>query len=157
VVVDNGLEHTDVLRALKISELPGACHVVKENYPADCISFRLLLNPKQRSYEIAGIAQVVDQVIEKEFVESSAKSLQLKPAKDDALFLEANTPSRTEDSLETSIKDSSLPLLITAETALSATDKSVFEPSQADADLKDPFQQAIAQARATSHLVSYTI
>jgi len=119
---------------------------------------------------------IADQM--KEPIDSSAKSLQLKPAKGDHFEILPRTPSRTEDSIGSSTKAPSLPWLTTLPNVSDVADESPFEipslpllttlPSVsevADDSIceaceqglgaeQDPLQQAIAQARATKHLVS---
>jgi len=139
------------------------------------------LDPKQRSYELQGAIQKPINVVQrKESVDSSVKSLQLKAAKGDHFELIPRTPSRTEESIGSSIRVPSLPQLTTLPSVSDAADDGLFKvpslpllttiPSVSDApdesiyesckagleDEHDPLQQAIAQAKATKHLVSLT-
>ena len=74
--------------------------LVNETYPADCLIFKALINPKQPQYRVSGHedALVVQQSLTA--AASSEASLQLKPEKGD-IRPPAETPSRSEDSGQT--------------------------------------------------------
>ena len=54
VVVDKGMNFSEVLRFLKMDRLPDHVAVVNEDYPAICISNRSLLDPVQDQFRVRG-------------------------------------------------------------------------------------------------------
>lgn len=55
VIVDKALDYSQLLKYLKRSSLPEHVIVVSENYPAECISFRTLLNARQLQFKVKGL------------------------------------------------------------------------------------------------------
>lgn len=131
--------------------------LVKENYPAECIGFRLLLDARQKSYEITGTVKKHIAVHPgKVLNQSSANSLQLKPVKGERHLIEPETASRTEESSsgneskiqsqQPTVKNASVP---------DAPSRSVYESCEQDVfEAEDPLQQMIVETRKTNHLVS---
>ena len=77
VIVDKALDYTQLLKYLKRHSLPEHIVITSENYPAECISFRTLLNPRQLQFKVKGLS--VPQAT-RPGSSSSDKSLLLKPA-----------------------------------------------------------------------------
>ncbi|TKA77469.1 hypothetical protein B0A49_02352 [Cryomyces minteri] len=100
VIVDRSLTYNHVTGFLKLAALPPDVIVVDECYPAECISFRMLLDPKQTQYQVCGYKEVVleQRVPPSSTAPSSQTSLQLKPAGKDVITRGPQTSSRTEES-----------------------------------------------------------
>ncbi|KAK5009930.1 hypothetical protein LTR60_005076 [Cryomyces antarcticus] len=100
VIVDRSMTYSHVTGFLKLASLPPDVIVVDECYPAECISFRTLLDPKQTQYQVCGYKEAVPEqrVPPSSTAPSSQTSLQLKPAGKDVMTREPQTPSRTEES-----------------------------------------------------------
>ena len=54
VVVDKGMNFSEILRFLKLDGLPAEVAVVSEDYPAICIANRSLLDPEQDQFRVRG-------------------------------------------------------------------------------------------------------
>ncbi|TGZ76881.1 hypothetical protein EX30DRAFT_356526 [Ascodesmis nigricans] len=93
LVVDKVCSYEDVLRCLKLDTLPVGCyfdcrlvrelmrfqehiHVVKEDYPSDCLYHRRILDPKQKS-------PAPKEVAKSPLEQAKPSSLQIKPQKKD--------------------------------------------------------------------------
>ena len=74
--------------------------LVNEVYPADCLIFKALINPKQPQYRVSGHEDALIVQQSPTAAASFEASLQLKPEKGDARP-PTQTPSRTEDSGQT--------------------------------------------------------
>ncbi|KAI9786511.1 MAG: hypothetical protein M1835_003053 [Candelina submexicana] len=145
IIVDRGLSYKDLLSFLKIDYLPPKIILVNELYPAECISYRLLINPKQTNYRVERHAQetaVNHQIIHS--VKSSESSLPLKAAKGEVARV-FQTPSNTEGS--TDEVDSSV---LVAETSSTERPTPVSRTDQGDA--VEALEEAIREARALSDL-----
>ncbi|KKY17607.1 putative dna polymerase pol4 [Diplodia seriata] len=101
VIVDKDLTLEDLKTFLKLEALPQHVVVVKEKYPADCIIFRYLVDPKLPHYRIKG-----DEVPEPKAKDGDAhspgaqslKSPQLKPTAKGVTAAEPATPSTSDES-----------------------------------------------------------
>ena len=76
VVVDKAMDYGLLLKFLKLESLPPNTVVVSENYPADCISFRAIIDPKLPQFRVKGYEPKVSKVT----ATGSDTSLRLKPA-----------------------------------------------------------------------------
>ncbi|RFU35963.1 hypothetical protein B7463_g303, partial [Scytalidium lignicola] len=54
IIVDKNLTYQDVMKYLGLEKVPPGIIMTNENYPIDCISFRTILNHKQRQYFVRG-------------------------------------------------------------------------------------------------------
>jgi DNA polymerase IV len=52
IIVDSDMQYEDILKHLKLEEIPDEIIVVNQRYPSDCISNQILVNPKQRLYDV---------------------------------------------------------------------------------------------------------
>ena len=77
VIVDKSLNYSQVLKFLKRDSLPEHVVVASENFPAECISFRALLDARQLQFKVKGYEQTQ---VARLSSSSSDKSLHLKPA-----------------------------------------------------------------------------
>ena len=120
--------------------------LVNETYPADCIIFRILVNPSQPHYRVTGDVRVLSVHQSVTPVLSFDKSLQLKPDKEELLQLQ-QTPSRTEGSVQDRSSQSHL------EAKLDITEHCK-DPLQASALSDNALDEAIEEAKAIQDLVS---
>lgn len=77
VIVDKKNDFDQVLKFLKKDRLPAAVKVVSENYPAECISFKALLDPFQLQFKVK---RYVIPNTSRPASSGSDRSVQLKPA-----------------------------------------------------------------------------
>lgn len=148
VIADRGLTYDDLLKWLKQASISADIAVVSEDYPADCIRFGLLINPRQYHYQLKAQPQsVLPGVVSGE----SAKSLELKPQRG---------KSRLTDSPQT-------PSPLEQRTVLSPFDSN--ERSEADADVthvpespsvhpgnpRDMLSEAIEEVNKLKDIVSF--
>jgi DNA polymerase IV len=54
ILVDRSLNYEDVLKALKVEDIPDHIIVVNDNYPSDCLKFKRIVDPAQWMYEVPG-------------------------------------------------------------------------------------------------------
>ena len=54
VIVDKAMDYSLLLKFLKRDKLPADVTVVSENYPAECISYRTTLDPRQLQFKVKG-------------------------------------------------------------------------------------------------------
>ncbi|PNS16175.1 hypothetical protein CAC42_1938 [Sphaceloma murrayae] len=111
LVVDRSMTYDQVCDTLrsteKIVSIPPRVHVVSEDYPADCIAYKTLVNPQQAHYRVKGaIAKgaagaacndiTTTEVVDVESMEKGANtaSLELKPAGKDVQVQPPQTPSQ---------------------------------------------------------------
>jgi DNA polymerase IV len=52
IIVDSDMHYEDVLKHVKLEEFPDEIVVVNQRYPSDCISNQILVDPKQRLYDV---------------------------------------------------------------------------------------------------------
>jgi len=52
IIVDSDMQYEDVLKHVKLKEIPDEIIVVNQRYPSDCISNQILVDPKQKLYEV---------------------------------------------------------------------------------------------------------
>lgn len=52
IIVDSDMQYEDVLKHVKMEELPDHITVVNQRYPSDCISNQILVDPKQKLYDV---------------------------------------------------------------------------------------------------------
>ncbi|KAK4987499.1 hypothetical protein LTR66_007580 [Elasticomyces elasticus] len=102
VIVDRGMNYNQVTAFLKLQVLPNNTIMVGEGYPADCIAYRMLVDPKQQRYQVAGYIKpaapsAVDPAAREVTPSASSFSLQLKQAGRAGTRREPQTPSRTEE------------------------------------------------------------
>lgn len=76
-IVDKTIDYSLLTKFLKKDRLPSNVVVVSENYPAECISFRTLLDPLQLQFKVKGYE--MPSMLRPGSSESD-RSLQLKPA-----------------------------------------------------------------------------
>lgn len=52
IIVDSEIQYEDVLKHVNMDEVPDYITVVNQRYPSDCISNQILVNPKQKLYDV---------------------------------------------------------------------------------------------------------
>lgn len=52
IIVDSEMQYEDVLKHVKVEELPEHIAVVNQRYPSDCISNQILVDPNQKLYDV---------------------------------------------------------------------------------------------------------
>ncbi|KAI9730505.1 MAG: hypothetical protein M1834_005746 [Cirrosporium novae-zelandiae] len=145
VIVDRDLSYKDVISFLKIESLPASIILVNEGYPADCIIFRSIINPKQIIYQVDGAQEVTHPGMPSSR-SSTDDSLPLKPEKG-KLVQPPQTPSQTEESIKT-------PEILDENNITSSLEDTSphAERPQSPVNIDDGLEQAINEARATHHL-----
>lgn len=126
--------------------------LVNEIYPADCVSFRTLLDPKQARYQVNGYTASTTEPEPDPGVAtalSSQSSLPLKPAKKDIIVREPQTPSRADES---SVED-------TRPISAGLNYSKVTEETDglSNTGYNDALNDAIGEARASAHIVSWPV
>ena len=148
IIVDRKLSYKDLLTFLKIQGLPREIVLVNEDYPADCIRFRYVVNPLQPQYRVAGHAAATETPLSKAPATPSKSSLQLKREKDEMARL-LQTPSRA---------DKNAGAIPASSDAKSNTDLDVTHildsmPSSMGEYTRDALSEAIEEAQAVEGLV----
>ncbi|KAI9722367.1 MAG: hypothetical protein M1812_001839 [Candelaria pacifica] len=145
IIVDRSLSYKDLLSFLKIDSLPPDTVVVNELYPAECISYRLLINPKQTHYQVEGHVKTIANGQQIPSTAGSSKySLPLKLERGEVARV-AKTPSRTEENAE-EVTNS----VLVAETSSA---ERLMPMNQTDPDGPvGALEQAIREARALKDL-----
>ncbi|GAB7348560.1 hypothetical protein MBLNU459_g6950t1 [Dothideomycetes sp. NU459] len=103
IILDSNLRYDHI--KMKVKHIPDHVIVVDEGYPADCIKYRLLLDPSQKHYQVKGyvplngktIAEPPHSVPNKPS-QKSDKSLELKPPGKGVMArpVQTQTTTRTE-------------------------------------------------------------
>lgn len=52
IIVDSEMQYEDVLKHVNMDEVPDHITVVNQRYPSDCISNQILVNPRQKLYDV---------------------------------------------------------------------------------------------------------
>ncbi|KAF2145820.1 uncharacterized protein K452DRAFT_220753 [Aplosporella prunicola CBS 121167] len=144
VIVDKNVKFDSMVDYLKLTTFPGQSIVVNECYPADCIIYRTLVNPKQTKYQVQGyVPATVEASIDNTTTSTaqSSHSLQLKPAKKD-LAREAKTPSETDEESEVDV----IPDTVKAKRVQENTEQA------SGGEYDDALEEIISQAKGTPHL-----
>ncbi|PIB01141.1 DNA polymerase lambda [Cercospora beticola] len=95
VVVDKSMTFDDLKKWLKVDSIPQSVIVVNDVYPAECITYGVLLDPSPTRFAVKGFVPPKTSGIDS--VESD-KSLKLKPAKGKAqMERRAETPPREDE------------------------------------------------------------
>ncbi|KAK1000638.1 hypothetical protein LTR54_008865 [Friedmanniomyces endolithicus] len=101
-VIADKLYHLDSLRKhLELTDLPHQLIVVNENYPADCIAFRTVVNPLQKRFRVKGDVRPEVTKLEIGMAAASSaeqpKSLELKPAGRSVMARAPESPRTTDE------------------------------------------------------------
>lgn len=116
VIMDKTFDYAQLLSFLGLECVPQSVVVVNETYPAECLAYRCLLDPRQKSYQVQGYDELTmlqhsnmhkQPIFEEnhlpESSQSSTTSLPLKPPGRGVLVREPQTPSITDgESIERS-------------------------------------------------------
>jgi len=152
IIVDRSMNYGQVMASLKLDKLPSNVALVDEVFPADCISYRVVLDPSQRQYHIRGYDPAEgNQALTTIFAPSSAQSdasLQLKPAGKAVTVREPQTPSAAESSSanEPSVETSHIPS--------SPVDQQAPQIDQIQASENSELDDAISEAKRLQYMVS---
>ena len=93
VVVDKSMNYDLLTKFLKKDSLPARVAIVSEDYPAECISYRVLLDPKQLQFKVKGHEQQMTS--SRPGSSDSDKSLLLKPAGKAVAARQPETPDES--------------------------------------------------------------
>ncbi|KAH9809512.1 DNA polymerase X family [Teratosphaeria destructans] len=99
IVVDKMLSYDQLLRYLKLGRLPPGVMLVAEAYPSECISFRAVLDPKQRHFAVKGSPPEISPVVDepRQPSDRSDRSLELKPAGRSVMARPTESPKTTDE------------------------------------------------------------
>ncbi|KAK3672535.1 hypothetical protein LTR78_007585 [Recurvomyces mirabilis] len=149
VVVDKQLDYAMVLKEVKAAALPEHVIVVSENYPADCISFRLMMDPKQKRFQVKGyIAQAqAPATTPVAPVLPEKTSLELKPAGRAVMARPPESPRTTDEASQ----PPDLPSNESSNAARPVSTKTA-APDQIVPDTTAEFDDAIRQAKGLKHV-----
>lgn len=150
VIMDKSLTYKDLLSFLKIQALPPDIVLVNEDYPADCIRFRFVINPQQPQYTLAGFEDAT-RLAPTAPTTPSETSLQLKSDGNRMVDL-PDTPSRTDGSA----------ILLVSSGPKSKNDQEVTHvvnsmPSSMSEYANDALSEAIEEAQTIQGLVGLPV
>ena len=148
ILIDRNLSFKDLLVYLKLDSLPQDIVIVNEDYPADCIRFRAVVNPRQPHYQVRGYEEKKESRPSPPRT-SSEISLQLKPDKNEIAQI-PQTSSQSNGSTRFE------PFSSNAKTNhdLDVTHVSDSMPSSGDQLPHDALSEAIEEAQAIKGLVN---
>ncbi|KAI9728643.1 MAG: hypothetical protein M1828_002749 [Chrysothrix sp. TS-e1954] len=149
VVVDSGIPIKDVLRYLRMDKFPSHVVLVYERYPADCLTFGMLINPDQALYRVKNADNGVrDAKLAKPASKNdSDKSLELKAERRPGYVIEPDTPSREyDDTMEASTEEHSPSKTKLTEPTTEG------ELAATRSENETAFEQALAETRLVQHL-----
>ncbi|KAF2171968.1 hypothetical protein M409DRAFT_63493 [Zasmidium cellare ATCC 36951] len=89
VVMDKGMDYRQLIKFLKMEKLPESVIVVSEDYVAQSITYRTLLDPKQARFAVKGLEMPSFKQVEST---ESDTSLPLKPPTKDTVARQPETP-----------------------------------------------------------------
>ncbi|KAI5209766.1 hypothetical protein AUEXF2481DRAFT_5907 [Aureobasidium subglaciale EXF-2481] len=101
IITDHGYNFEQLLKYLKMNELPAGIVLVKENYPSSCMEFLKLVDPAGVQFVVKGykppasVASAQAQAIPSQ---ASEVSLKLKPVKRKAAVLSSQATSQSDAS-----------------------------------------------------------
>jgi DNA polymerase IV len=101
IILDKSMEFSQLLKYLRLEALPGSVIAVGENYPAECIAYRAIVDPSQPKFAIKGRQSDVAPVVVPAQMSKTInleRSLSLKPAGKQTR--EQITPSQGSDESE---------------------------------------------------------
>ncbi|TKA25769.1 hypothetical protein B0A50_05866 [Salinomyces thailandicus] len=162
VIVDKVIDYGLLMRFLKMDRLPDHVILVSESYPAECFSYRAVLNPKQSQFRVRGapehemlVSGNEKATTAKQILVSSEKSLELKPAGRSVMAKQPATQVTTTDEATSSQPtiDSRVEKHRASDSGKEggATEKPL-GPLLSPADTSDEFEAAVKQARELQHL-----
>lgn len=146
IIMDKSLTYKDLLTFLKIQALPQSVVLVNEDYPADCIRFRFVVNPQQPQYLVAGHGDATKSPLAAPSTPTK-RSLQIKRNKDQLAYL-LETPSKTDESAMLEVSSNGKPKIDHDVTHV--TDSM---PSSMGEHARDALSEAIEEAKAVQGLV----
>ncbi|KAF2486929.1 DNA polymerase beta-like protein [Neohortaea acidophila] len=140
IVADKSMDYGLLLKYLKKDALPPHIALVSENYPAECITFCRLLDPRQpqfkvRGYDLSAAAPPISSA-------SSDRSLKLKPAPDSVRARQPETPVQDDRVPES-------PPTVSTEDGEGEEDRN---PSAPPIESTAEFDAALKQARDLRHV-----
>ncbi|KAK6006477.1 hypothetical protein QM012_006887 [Aureobasidium pullulans] len=115
IITDRGYDYSQLLRYLKLSDLPAGVVLVNENYPSSCMDFYKLVDPSSIEFRVKGYEMPVPVSTAQPQTgpsQVSDTSLKLKPAKRKAAELSSQStsqpeasPNVDEDELDSAIRE----------------------------------------------------
>ncbi|KAK5164854.1 uncharacterized protein LTR77_009518 [Saxophila tyrrhenica] len=151
IIVDKGMEYKFLLKFLKRETIPSHIAVVSEDYTAECIAYKILLDPQQPRFRIKGHPTAVEA---RPVSASSEKSLELKSAGKSVTAREPETPSASGHSdavpVSPSANEQGTRGDLQAEPPAVAAQTS--KPTTSNIVSTDELDAAISQARELQHV-----
>ncbi|KAI0842133.1 hypothetical protein F5Y06DRAFT_168559 [Hypoxylon sp. FL0890] len=155
IIVDKKLTYADIERYLQDDPKWSEKVLVNESYPIDCLRHRIIANPGQRQYKIAGMPTSTEQPLEvPSSADDSNTSLVLKPRRSKVVKKTYMPPPRTQSNTQTSSqKTTSLVPSSQEQRAQDAVENAqpVGEQEQATRD-DDELTQCIHQMKAADNI-----
>ncbi|OTA64588.1 hypothetical protein K449DRAFT_392674 [Hypoxylon sp. EC38] len=151
IVVDKKLTYADIERHLQDDPKWSEKVLVNDNYPIDCLRHRIIANPDQRHYKIAGMPTSTEQSLNAPLPSDDSRTpLALKPRRSKAAkrahIPPPSTPSNTQKSAGVAPSSEELQTQEVGE-----NDRPVGEQDQATAD-DDELTQCIQQMKAVDNV-----
>lgn len=156
IIVDKEVTYKDVLKYLKLAEIPDNVVLVTEGYPADCISYREIISADQVQYRVRGFELRAPPVLARlpstSSSEPTQRSLQIKPVKqkEEVVMKDARTPSRTDESSIETFRKNPAEMSGQSQAVASQSPEKRRRMSSLDEEgtASDPLQALIEQAKA---------
>ncbi|KAL8997995.1 MAG: hypothetical protein Q9169_002835 [Polycauliona sp. 2 TL-2023] len=147
IVVDKNLTYGDLLKYLKRTSIPADIAVVNEHYPAECMQYRMLVNPDQVLYHVRGCPLKVVEEPKDTSADVAAESLPLKTEKR-ANNEPSPTPSRNDASEQSLVQNPGV-----VDTILDTPARETHRPSSGVRDRPaDALDEAIEEMLAVKDL-----
>lgn len=148
IIVDRTVDFASLMKFLKLDALPSNTIVVSEGWPAECISFQMIMDPKHPQFKVKGYEPTKATLQNRS---DSDLSLQLKPAGKAVMArqLETQLPSKTAAASPPSQDDSSDD---NDDGLEMAAIQPLLKPTVGNPDYSTEFDQAVREAREVQHL-----
>jgi len=156
VVMDKVIDYSLLMRYLKMDRLPDHVVLVSESYPAECISYRAILEPKQPQFRVKGYTEpekpkpLADAA--RPGSAGSTRSLQIKPT---AKSIMARQPETTQTTNEPASSQRTIELSVEKQQAQQKPrEKAPCEQEQpaSHTETTDEFEAAVRQARELQYV-----
>ncbi|KAK0772021.1 hypothetical protein LTR91_025386 [Friedmanniomyces endolithicus] len=155
VIADKLYNLATLTKHLELNDLPHQLIVVNENYPADCIAFRTVVNPRQKRFRVKGDDR--PEVTRPEVAMAAAssaeqqKSLELKPAGRSVMARAPESPKTTDEAASSqrvaSTRVEPMPPVSDDRNERSATCTTEPQVPNPDIDSTAEFDAAVRQAK----------
>ncbi|KAI4842316.1 DNA polymerase beta-like protein [Aureobasidium sp. EXF-8845] len=148
IITDREYDYAQLLKYLKLEELPAAMILVNENYPPSCMEFYKLVDPSSIEFRVKGYEMPAPVSVAQPQPASSQVSdvsLQLKPAKGRAAVLSSQLTTQPETNSD--------PISSAASQLASPALSSIIEDQAMNKD-EDELDSAIREAKESHPLAS---